>query len=67
VGRETGGLTVAKRTSKTRAKVARAFREVYAKTPRTVKAKGKAARTKQKIAVALNKARKAGARVPKKK
>ena len=47
-------------------KVSEAFHEVYAKTPKTVKATGKTGKAKQKmlVAVALSKARAAGADVP---
>jgi len=45
-----------------------AFHEVYSKTPRTVKATGKtgAAKHKMMVAVALSKARQAGAHIPEK-
>lgn len=47
-----------------------AFKEVYAKTPKIVKKtekkKGKAAADRQKVAIALNKARAKGARISKK-
>jgi hypothetical protein len=55
-----------RKATKTRAKVARAFHEVKHNPPKTLRAKGKN-RRKQVIAVALNKARRAGARIPKKK
>lgn len=49
----------------------RAFREVKENPParvkRTQRKKGKAAARKQAVAIALSKARKAGARIPKKK
>jgi hypothetical protein len=54
-----------RKATKTRAKVARAFHEVKHNPPKTLRAKGKN-RRKQVIAIALSKARKAGARVPKK-
>jgi hypothetical protein len=48
-------------------KVKAAFDEVYSKEPKTVKATGKTGKAKQKmmVAVALSKARAAGADVPK--
>ena len=49
-------------------KVNAAFKEVYEKVPRTVKATGKTGEAKRKmmVAVALSKARAAGANIPKK-
>jgi hypothetical protein len=49
------------------ARVKAAFDEVYSKEPKTVKATGKTGKAKQKmmVAVALSKARAAGADVPK--
>ncbi len=43
-----------------------AFHEVYAKTPKTVKATGKTGAAKQEMlaAIALSKARQAGAKIP---
>jgi hypothetical protein len=58
---------MAKKQSKSKAKVARAMREVFKHPPKTVKANTAAGRRRQLVAVALNKARKAGARVPRKK
>jgi hypothetical protein len=60
---------VAKRASKSVAKVKKAFHEVYSKMPSTVKRAHVSAARKQKmkVAIALNKARKAGARIPKPK
>lgn len=57
-----------KKKSKSRKKVEAAFHEVMNKEPSTVKrAKVSEARKKKmRIAIALNKARKAGARIPKK-
>jgi len=57
-----------KKSSKRNSRVAAAFREVYAKIPRSVKKTGKTGKAKQKMmtAIALNKARAAGARIPKK-
>jgi len=48
-------------------KVEKAFHEVYSKVPKTVKATGKTGEAKRKmmVAVALSKARAAGARIPK--
>lgn len=52
-------------------KVRAAFHEVYAKEPaavaKTRSKKGAAAAKKQKVAIALSKARKAGAKLPKKR
>src|SRR5208282_1457223 len=47
-------------------RIAAAFHEVHAKTPKTVKATGKTGAAKQKMltAIALSKARAAGAKVP---
>lgn len=49
--------------------VNRAFSEVFSKTPKAVKHTaskfGKARAEKQRVAIALNKARKAGASIPK--
>lgn len=49
-------------------RIEQAFHEVHAKTPRTVKATGKTGAAKQKmlVAVALSKARAAGAKIPEK-
>lgn len=48
-------------------KVEAAFHEVYHKVPKTVKATGKtgAAKNKMMVAIALSKARAAGAKIPK--
>jgi hypothetical protein len=58
------------RKSKTRQLVSEAFREVTGNVPARVKqtkrTKGAGAARKQQIAIALSKARKAGARIPKK-
>lgn len=57
-----------KKPSKTRQKVHRAFREVHRNEPETVKKTrarhGKAAADKQLKRIALDKARRAGARIP---
>lgn len=55
------------RPTGTQAKVSAAFREVYTDTPTTVTRAGVKGLRKQKMlaAVALSKARKAGARIPK--
>jgi hypothetical protein len=57
---------MAKRSSSTNRKVSAAFHEVYHKVPKTVKATGKtgAAKTAMMRAVALSKARAAGADIP---
>ncbi len=57
-----------KSSKRTNGKVAAAFHEVYAKVPKSVKRTGKTGKAKQKMmtAIALSKARAAGARVPKK-
>ena len=57
-----------KKSSKRNGKVAAAFHEVYAKIPKSVKKTGKtgAAKRKMMTAIALSKARAAGARIPKK-
>jgi hypothetical protein len=57
---------MAKRSSSTDRKVSAAFHEVYHKVPKTVKATGKtgAAKTAMIRAVALSKARAAGADIP---
>lgn len=55
---------MAKKQSKSRQKVASAMREVHRNKPSTATAKGG---EPQLRAIALNKARKAGARVPRKK
>jgi hypothetical protein len=57
---------MAKRSSSTDRKVSAAFHEVYNKVPKTVKATGKtgAAKTAMMRAVALSKARAAGADIP---
>lgn len=49
-------------------RVEAAFHEVYAKTPSTVKATGKTGKAKQRMmtAIALSKARRAGAQIPEK-
>lgn len=56
--------------SKSRALIDAAFREVKGSPPARVKqtkrTRGKAAARKQAVAIALSKARKAGARIPKK-
>ena len=52
-----------KRGSKSAAKVKRAMREVFTNKPSTATKKGG---KKQLVAIALSKARKAGAKVPKK-
>ena len=48
--------------------VKKAFREVFENEPRTVKKKGRSKKQqhKQKVAIALSKARQAGANVPEK-
>ena len=53
-------------TSKSKGKIKAAFDEVYSNVPSTVKATGKTGKAKQKMmtAVALSKARQAGARIP---
>ena len=53
--------------TKTEKKVAQAFHEVHANVPSTVKATGKTGAAKEKMltAVALSKAREAGADIPK--
>lgn len=60
--------TMAKITPATKAKLASAFHEVKHDTPAVVKAtarkKGPEAARKQKIAIALSKARAAGAKIP---
>lgn len=63
----TAGLSgKVKPTKKTRL-VGAAMREVFSNTPSTVdKSKSAAGQRKQKIAIALSKARAAGARIPKK-
>ena len=55
--------------TKTEKKVAEAFREVHENIPSTVKATGKTGAAKEKMltAVALSKAREAGADIPKPK
>jgi hypothetical protein len=58
---------MAKRKSKSKAAVSKAMREVFNNPPSTAEAKGKAARRKQLVAIGLSKARRAGARVPKKR
>jgi hypothetical protein len=59
-----------KKMSKTKKKVRAAFREVHRKEPKVVKKtrrkKGAKAARKQKVAIALAKARRRGARIPKK-
>jgi hypothetical protein len=57
---------MAKKTA-TEKKVSSAFHEVYEKVPKTVKATGKTGEAKRKmmVAVALSKARAAGAKIPK--
>lgn len=55
-----------KKKSKSQKKVARAMKEVFTHKPSTVKGSGAKAR-KQQVAIGLAKARKAGARVPKKR
>jgi hypothetical protein len=59
----------AKKQTKSEKKVAEAFREVHANVPSTVKATGKTGAAKEKMltAVALSKAREAGADIPKPK
>jgi len=56
---------MAKKTA-TEKKVSSAFHEVFTKVPKTVKATGKTGEAKRKmmVAVALSKARAAGAKVP---
>ena len=58
----------AKKPTKTEKKVAEAFHEVHANVPSTVKATGKTGAAKEKMltAVALSKARAAGADIPEK-
>lgn len=62
---------MARKKSKTRKKTEAAFHEVAHNEPaavaKTRKKKGKAAARKQEIAIALSKARRAGAHIPKKK
>lgn len=62
---------MSKQKTKTQKKVSAAFREVNKKEPtivgKTREKKGSAAAKKQKVAIALSKAREAGARIPKKK
>ena len=55
-----------KKPTKTEKKVAEAFHEVHANVPSTVKATGKTGAAKEKMltAVALSKARAAGADIP---
>lgn len=54
-----------KKSGKRNGKVARAFHEVYSKVPKTVKKSGKTGVAKRKMmtAIALSKARRAGAKV----
>jgi hypothetical protein len=63
-----GGAAMAKKQTKTKTQRAlkTAFREVKRNPPKLT-AKGKTKRQKQKVAIALSKARKAGARIPKKR
>ena len=58
----------AKKLTKTEKKVADAFHEVHANVPSTVKATGKTGAAKEKMltAVALSKAKAAGADIPEK-
>lgn len=60
---------MAKKPTKTEKKVAEAFHEVHANVPSTVKATGKTGAAKEKMltAVALSKARAAGADIDKPK
>lgn len=59
---------MAKKQTKTEKKVAEAFHEVHTNVPSTVKATGKTGVAKEKMltAVALSKARAAGADIPEK-
>lgn len=58
---------MAKKQTASDKKVSAAFHEVYEKVPKTVKATGKTGEAKRKmmVAVALSKARAAGAKIPK--
>ena len=62
---------MAKKPSKTRRLTTAAFREVHEKQPKrvtlTIGTYGKERGEKQRIAIALDKARQKGARIPKKK
>lgn len=59
---------MAKKMTSTQKKVKEAFHEVHAKTPavvkKTAKKEGKAQAEKQRVAIALSKAREKGANIP---
>lgn len=62
---------MAKRNTKTQQKVSEAFREVHGQTPSRVKQamrkQGKVAAERMRTAIALDKARRKGARIPRRK
>jgi hypothetical protein len=62
------GLSGKKKPSKTQRLVSAAMKEVHENVPRNVKKTGKTGKAaeKMKVAIALSKARSAGAKVPKK-